>query len=93
MNKTERIKQGGSPIIGYNIRRLREQKRLRNMDMVAKLQLEGIPISTSTLSKIEQGACNPTTEQLIALRKILGCDYSRGAGYHFSMSITPVSAW
>ena len=70
MNKTERIKQGGSPIIGYNIR------RLRNMAMVAKLQLEGIPISTSTLSKIEQGACTPTTEQLIALRKILGCDYS-----------------
>ena len=76
MNKTERIKQGSSPIIGFNIRRLREQKRLRNMDMVAKLQLEGIPINTSTLSKIEQGACNPTTEQLIALRKILGCDYS-----------------
>ena len=46
------------------------------MDLAAKLQLEGIPISTSTLSKIEQGACNPTTEQLIALRKILGCDYS-----------------
>ena len=76
MNKTERIKQGGSPIIGFNIRRLREQKRLRNSGLVAKLQLEGIPISTSTLSKIEQGACNPTTEQLIALQKILGCDYS-----------------
>ncbi len=76
MNKTERIKQGNSPIIGFNIRRLREQKHMRNMDMVAKLQLEGIPISTSTLSKIEQGACNPTTAQLIALHKILGCDYS-----------------
>ena len=76
MNKTERIRQGGSPIIGYNIRRLREQKRLRNMDLVAKLQLEGVPISTSSLSKIEQGACNPTTAQLVALREILGCDYS-----------------
>ena len=72
MNKAERIRQGGSPIIGYNIRRLREQ----NMDLVAKLQLEGIPISTSSLSKIEQGACNPTTAQLVALREILGCDYS-----------------
>ena len=76
MNRTERIRQGGSPIIGYNIRRLREQKRLRNMDLVAKLQLEGVPISTSSLSKIEQGACNPTTAQLVALREILGCDYS-----------------
>ena len=61
MNITERIRQGNSPIIGFNIRRLREQKRLRNMDLVAKLQLEGVLISTSSLSKIEQGACNPTT--------------------------------
>lgn len=76
MNRTERIKQGGSPIIGFNIRRLREQKRLRNMDLVAKLQLEGVSISTISLSKIEQGACNPTTAQLVALREILGCDYS-----------------
>ena len=45
------------------------------MDLVAKLQLEGIPISTSALSKIEQGACNPSSEQLVALREILGCDY------------------
>lgn len=75
MNKTERIRQGGSPIIGFNIRRLREQKRLRNMDLVAKLQLEGVPISTSSLCKIELGACNPTTAQLVALREILGCDY------------------
>ncbi|MDE6054112.1 MAG: helix-turn-helix domain-containing protein, partial [Lachnospiraceae bacterium] len=74
--KTERIKQGTSPIIGSNIRCLREQKRLRNSGLVAKLQLEAIPISTSTLSKIEQGACNPTTAQLIALHKIFGCDYS-----------------
>ncbi|MDE6640433.1 MAG: helix-turn-helix domain-containing protein [Acetatifactor sp.] len=76
MNKTERIKQGVSPIIGNNIRRLREQKHLRNMDLVTKLQLEGIPISTSTLSKIEQGACNPTIAQLIVMRNIFGCDYS-----------------
>ena len=76
MNKTERVRQGSSPIIGFNIRRLREQKHLRNMGLVAKLQLEGIPISTSSLSKIEQGACNPTTAQLVALREILGCDYS-----------------
>lgn len=76
MNKAERIKQGNSPIIGHNIRRLREQKHLRNMDLVAKLQLEGISIDTSTLSKIERGACNPATAQLIALREIFRCDYS-----------------
>ena len=76
MNKAERVKRGSSPIIGQNIRCLREQKHLRNMDLVAKLQLEGIPISASTLSKIEQGASTPSTEHLVALRGILGWDFS-----------------
>ncbi|MCM1526871.1 MAG: helix-turn-helix domain-containing protein [Bacteroides sp.] len=76
MNKTERIRQGNFPLIGFNISRLREQKHLRNMDLVARLQLEGVPISTGTLSKIEQGACNSGTAQLTALQKILGCSYS-----------------
>lgn len=76
MNKTKRIKQGCSPVTGHNIHRLREQKHLQNMDLVAKLQLEGISITTSTLSRIEQGNGNPTTAQLIALRKIFGCSYS-----------------
>lgn len=76
MNRTERIKQGDFPLIGYNIQHLREQKHMRNSDMVAKLQLAGISINSSTLSKIEQGSCNPTTAQLIAMQKILGCSYS-----------------
>lgn len=76
MNKTERIKQGDLPIIGRNIRRLRKWNRMRSSDIVAKLQLEGISITTSTLRRIEQGSGNPTTAQLIALRKIFGCSYS-----------------
>lgn len=75
MIKKEQVRQGSFPFIGHNIR-LQEQKHLRDMDLAAKLQLEGIPISTSTLSKIEQGACNPSTEQLVALQGILGGDYN-----------------
>jgi len=43
MNKAERVRQGTPPIIGWNIRRPREQKHLQNAGLVAKLQLEGIP--------------------------------------------------
>ena len=71
MNKTERIKQGNLPIIGRNIRRLRKWDRMRSSDIVAKLQQERIFITTSALSRIEQGTGTPTTAQLIALRKIL----------------------
>ncbi|MCI9071429.1 MAG: hypothetical protein HFH80_01215 [Lachnospiraceae bacterium] len=66
MNKAERIKQSRFPITRHNILRLREQKHLRNMDLAAKLQLEGIPISTSTLSRIEQGG-------LQSFRRTAGC--------------------
>ena len=49
---------------------------LQFINLVAKLHLQGISISISTLSKIEKGTCNLSTSQLIALGKILRCNYS-----------------
>jgi transcriptional regulator with XRE-family HTH domain len=76
MDKKEKIKQGDKPIVGNNIKRLRIQTQLRNVDVVAKLQLAGIEIGTSTLSKIERGYSNPTVEMLIALTEIFHCDFN-----------------
>ena len=49
---------------------------MRNVDVVTRLQLEGVIISTSTLSKIERGYTNPTVETLIALTDIFKCDFN-----------------
>lgn len=68
--------QGDTPIIGKNIKRLREKNRLRNIDVVTRLQLNGIALSSSTLSKIERGYSNPTTSLLVALTDIFGCDFN-----------------
>jgi transcriptional regulator with XRE-family HTH domain len=46
------------------------------VDVVAKLQLAGVEISTSTLSKIERGYSNPTVRMLIALTEIFHCDFN-----------------
>lgn len=71
----QRIKQD-NPIIGKNIRLLREKNGLRNIDIVTQLQLKGVNMNTSTLSKIERGHSNPTTNMLIALTDIFQCDFN-----------------
>ncbi|MCM1101826.1 MAG: helix-turn-helix domain-containing protein [Clostridium sp.] len=49
---------------------------MRNIDLVTRLQLVGISLSTSTLSKIERGYGNPTTKLMRALTDIFQCDYN-----------------
>lgn len=76
MGKLERINQGKNPIIGKNIERIRKERHLRNIDVVTRLQLMGIEVSTSTFSKIERGYSNPTVSVLVALTDIFQCDYN-----------------
>ena len=72
----ERVNQHKNPLIGTNIRKLRLNKKLRNRDIVAKLQLKGIEISTGTYSKVELGLNNPSVDLLIALTEIFDCDFN-----------------
>lgn len=74
--KIERIKQNENPILGSNIKKLREQKGLRNRDVITQLQLNGIDMARSTYSKIELGINNPTVDLLYALTEILECDFN-----------------
>ncbi len=76
MGKIEKINQRKIPLIGKNIERLRKECNLRNVDVVTRLQLQGIEVSTSTLSKVERGYSNPTVKMLIALTDIFQCDFN-----------------
>ncbi len=76
MGKLEKINQGAYPLIGKNIERLRKENHLRNVDVVTRLQLTGLEIGSSTLSKIEKGYSNPTVKMLIALTEIFQCDFN-----------------
>jgi DNA-binding XRE family transcriptional regulator len=75
-DKIERINQSQYPLIGSNIRRLRKEQNLKAVDIIAKLQLQGILITTGTFSKIENGYNNPSVNLLIALTQIFHCDYN-----------------
>lgn len=72
----ERVNQHKNPIVGKNIRRLRKEKKLKSIDVIAKLQLKGLNVNVGTFSKVENGYNNPSVDLLIALTDILGCDFN-----------------
>ena len=72
----QRVNQRTNNLLGKNIKRLRLMKNLKNKDIITQLQLKGIEIYTSTYSKVEAGANNPSVDLLIALTEILECDFN-----------------
>lgn len=70
----ERIIQVQDISIGDNIKYHRQQANLKQTDMVKKLQLSGIDISTYSYNRIEKGTQNPTVSFLLAVCSLLDCD-------------------
>lgn len=54
----ERINQHLNPIVGSNIRRLRKEQQMKAVDVIAKLQLKDIYVTTGIFSKVENGRNN-----------------------------------
>ena len=72
--KEQKIKQDQIHI-GQNIRRIRNQKKMKQTDAVAKIQLMGVDITRESLGKIERGVQHIYASQLQALKKILDTSY------------------
>ena len=60
--------------IGTNIAKLRKSMKIKQNDMVARLQINGIDISIYSYNRIEKGTQNPTVSFLYACCHILNCD-------------------
>ena len=76
MKRENRVIQINDISIGENIKNLREQKGLKQTDVIARLQLLGVEISVYSYSKIETGKQNPTVSLLKALTEIFQRDYN-----------------
>ena len=72
----ERINQHLNPIVGGNIKRLRKERNMKAVDVIAKLQLMDIYVTTGIFSKVENGRNNPTVDMMIALTDIFDCDFN-----------------
>lgn len=63
-------------LVGSNIKKLRERKKLTQEQVAAKLQLSGCDITRSAVAKIESGQRHVYPDEIILLREILGVEYS-----------------
>lgn len=70
----DRIIQVNDIDIGRNISRIRKSMNIKQTDMVARLQINGIDISIYSYNRIEKGTQNPTVSFLFACCHILECD-------------------
>ncbi|MBQ9120072.1 MAG: helix-turn-helix transcriptional regulator [Lachnospiraceae bacterium] len=69
-----RIIQVNDINIGANIATLRKSLKIKQTEMVARLQVMDMDISTFTYNRIEKGTQNPTVSFLFAICDILHCD-------------------
>lgn len=60
--------------IGKNIQSIRYQNKMTQEQVIAKLNLMGIPMTKSTYAKLETNRMNIKVSELVALAKIFGTD-------------------
>ncbi len=70
----DKIIQVNNVNIGKNIAKLRKSLNIKQTDMVARLQTNGVDISIYSYNRIEKGTQNPTVLFLYACCHILNCD-------------------
>lgn len=70
----DRIIQVNDIDIGKNISKIRKSMNIKQTDMVARLQINGIDISIYSYNRVEKGTQNPTVSFLFACCHILECD-------------------
>lgn len=73
----DRIIQVNNIDIGKNIAKMRKSMNIKQTEMVAKLQTNGVDISIYSYNRIEKGTQNPTVLFLYACCRIFDCDMNR----------------
>ena len=61
-------------ICGQNVRKLREEKKMSQDQLAAKLQTEGLGVNQNSISRIETGKRIVADYELAALAKVFGVD-------------------
>ena len=61
--------------VGFNIKRIRKEKGIKQKELLEQLQLRGIRVSREIVSQIERGKHHVTATQLKAIKEILDTSY------------------
>ena len=63
--------------VGNNIRQIRENKKMTQETLEAKLQLAGCDITRSSIAKIEVGQRHLYPDEIILIKEILETDFDK----------------
>ncbi len=77
----DRVIQVNNVNIGKNIAMTRKNARIKQTEMVAKLQTIGVDVSIYSYNRIEKGTQNPTVSFLCACCYVLNCDMNHLFGF------------
>ena len=72
MSKPRKNPIGSRNIVGEKVARLRKEKKIKQKDMVAMLQSEGMDISETTMSRLEGQTRLVQDFEIPILAKVLG---------------------
>lgn len=64
-----------SNVVGNLIKKYRNKKKMRKLDLCKKIQLQGVHIDSTELKRIEDGEMIVKDFELIAFCKVLDIDY------------------
>jgi len=64
-----------SNVVGNLIKKYRNKKKMRKLDLCQKIQLQGVHIDSTELKRIEDGEMIVKDFELIAFCKVLDIDY------------------
>lgn len=81
MQSVDKIIQVSDINIGKNIAAIRREMKIKQTEMVAKLQTAGVDVSVYTYNRIEKGTQNPTVSFLYACCNIFNCDMNMIFGF------------
>lgn len=65
---------GTSNLVGANIERIRKERNLKQIEVIAQLQTAGIDINPTSYSKLEGQVRMATDKEIHAIAKILKVD-------------------
>lgn len=70
--KIRKKQYGDANMVGKNIERLRKERRIKQKDFIAKMQVMGCDINPTSYSKLEGQIRSATDREIFVIAKILG---------------------
>ena len=69
--KLRKKEYGNSNLVGKNIERLRKERKIKQKDFIAKIQVMGCDINPTSYSKLEGQLRSATDREMFVIAKLL----------------------